>query len=592
VTLPRRIVVIAGYAPSLVNFRGPLLQALQAEGHQVIALAPGEDPEVEQQLARWGIHYRSISLERTGMNPRRDLLDVVALTRILQQLQPDLVLAYTIKPVTYGLLAAQLAGKAQRYALITGLGYSFQGDSLKRRVLSALTGVLYRAALMNVRRAIFQNPDDRDLFLQRNLVDPSRVVVVNGSGVDLAHYTPAPLPQEPVFLLVARLLREKGIVEYVQAARELGRRHPEARFLLAGPLDPNPGSISALELQAWVKEGNIEYLGVHPDIRPIFAQSNVYVLPSYREGTPRTVLEAMAIGRAVITTDAPGCRETVTDRVNGLIVPVADTTALIAAMEQLLDPALRARMGQESLRLVREKYSSGLVNRQMLKAMHLTESQTASAATSGKYGSLWSACTKRGMDIVLSAAALVALGLPMLGLGLIIRLKLGRPVLFRQMRPGRSGKPFTLYKFRTMRDATDAQGRLLPDTERLTPLGRFLRSTSLDELPELYNVLQGKMSLVGPRPLLMEYLAHYTPEQTRRHEIRPGITGWAQVNGRNAISWEEKFKLDVWYVDNHSFWLDLNILWTTVQKVFKREGISAAGEATMPVFTGSPEPKL
>jgi len=164
---------------------------------------------------------------------------------------------------------------------------------------------------------------------------------------------------------------------------------------------------------------------------------------------------------------------------------------------------------------------------------------------------------------------------------------MGSPVLFRQIRPGLNGKPFEMIKFRTMKDAVDAQGNPLPDSERLTPFGQFLRSSSLDELPELWNVLKGDMSLVGPRPLLMEYLPLYTPEQYRRHEVRPGVTGWAQINGRNALSWEEKFQLDVWYVDNRSLWLDIKILFLTVKKVVIRDGISADGEATMPKFTGS-----
>jgi len=163
---------------------------------------------------------------------------------------------------------------------------------------------------------------------------------------------------------------------------------------------------------------------------------------------------------------------------------------------------------------------------------------------------------------------------------------MGSPVLFRQNRPGLGGKAFQMLKFRTMRDEYDDKGNLLPDSERLTDFGRWLRTTSLDELPELWNVLRGEMSLVGPRPLLMEYLPLYSTYHTRRHEVRPGITGWAQVNGRNALSWEEKFKLDVWYVDNRSFWLDLKILFITVKKVLVREGITAKGAATMPVFTG------
>lgn len=194
---------------------------------------------------------------------------------------------------------------------------------------------------------------------------------------------------------------------------------------------------------------------------------------------------------------------------------------------------------------------------------------------------------KRLFDLLLSFGLLLVLALPLLLLWGLVRCRLGSPVLFRQVRPGLHGRPFRMVKFRTMTDERGADGELLPDAQRLTSFGRFLRATSLDELPELWNVLRGEMSLVGPRPLLMEYLPLYSPEQARRHEVRPGITGWAQVNGRNALSWEERFKLDIWYVDHRSLWLDLRILWLTVRKVIVREGISAQGEATMPRFTGN-----
>jgi lipopolysaccharide/colanic/teichoic acid biosynthesis glycosyltransferase len=194
---------------------------------------------------------------------------------------------------------------------------------------------------------------------------------------------------------------------------------------------------------------------------------------------------------------------------------------------------------------------------------------------------------KRLLDIFLSTCGLFVLAVPLLALSWQVRRKLGSPVLFTQARPGLHGKPFRMVKFRTMTDERSPDGALLPDAQRLTPFGRFLRASSLDELPELWNVLIGDMSLVGPRPLLMEYLPLYTPEQARRHEVRPGITGWAQVNGRNAISWADKFALDVWYVNHRSLWLDVKILWRTVRKVLVRDGISATGEATMPKFTGS-----
>ena len=193
---------------------------------------------------------------------------------------------------------------------------------------------------------------------------------------------------------------------------------------------------------------------------------------------------------------------------------------------------------------------------------------------------------KRLFDFVAAAVALALLCLPLLALTLLVRRKLGRPAFFRQVRPGLHGEPFEMVKFRSMTDARGPDGALLPDADRLTAFGRFLRASSLDELPGLWNVLKGDMSLVGPRPLLMEYLPLYSPEQARRHDMRPGITGWAQINGRNALSWDDKFELDVWYVDHHSLWLDIKILWRTVKKVLVRDGISAAGEATMPRFTG------
>ncbi|MCF5051990.1 sugar transferase [Pseudomonas syringae] len=195
--------------------------------------------------------------------------------------------------------------------------------------------------------------------------------------------------------------------------------------------------------------------------------------------------------------------------------------------------------------------------------------------------------TKRLFDFFASFFGLLLLSPVFLVLAWAIRRKLGSPVFFRQVRPGKDGKPFKMIKFRTMRDAVDASGQPLPDSERMTPFGSFLRSTSLDELPELWNVLKGDMSLVGPRPLLMEYLPLYSQTQYRRHEVRPGISGWAQVNGRNALSWDDKFKLDVWYVDNHTFGLDLKVLFLTVKKVVSRDGIAAADEVTMSKFTGS-----
>ncbi|MBK5965874.1 hypothetical protein CCR95_17770 [Thiocystis minor] len=369
-----RIIVIGGLARSLLNFRGPLLKTLVEHGHDVIACAPDAPPDVRTGLTELGVRYRHIPLARAGLNPWGDLQTLRALRRLFREERPDCVLAYTAKPVIYACLAARGSGYPPVHAMITGLGYGFGGLSRRQRLIGAIVQGLYWMALRRAAGVLFQNPDDRDLFVASGLVPPTLpVTLINGSGVDLAAYPPCPLPDEPVFLLIARLLVDKGLREYQRAARRLKARYPQARFLLAGELDPNPMSIGAAELAAWQADGTIEYLGELDDVRPAFAAARVYVLPSfYREGTPRTILEAMAMGRPIVTTDAPGCRETVIDGVNGFLVPVRDDAALETALERfILDPSLAERMGRESLMIAREKYDVHKVNAVIMAAMGL-----------------------------------------------------------------------------------------------------------------------------------------------------------------------------------------------------------------------------
>jgi glycosyltransferase involved in cell wall biosynthesis len=368
-----RIIVIGSLARSLLNFRGPLLKTLVEHGHDVIACAPDAPPEVRSGLLGLGVCYRYIPLARAGLNPWGDLQTLLGLKRLFREERPDRVLAYTAKPVIYACLAASGCGSPPVHAMITGLGYGFGGLSRRQRLIGRIVQGLYRMALRRAVGVMFQNPDDRDLFVASGLVAPTLpVTLINGSGVDLSAYPPGPLPDEPVFLLIARLLADKGLREYQRAARRLKTRYPRARFLLAGDLDPNPLSIDAKELAAWQADGAIEYLGHLDDVRPAFAAARVYVLPSYREGTPRTVLEAMAMGRPIVATDAPGCRETVVDGLNGFLVPVRDDVALETAMERfILDPSLAERMGRESLAIAREKYDVHKVNAVIMAAMGL-----------------------------------------------------------------------------------------------------------------------------------------------------------------------------------------------------------------------------
>lgn len=370
-----RVALIAGQAQSLVNFRGPLIEALLAQGHVVHAMGPAADAATLEWLGARGVSYRPVPLERTGLSPIGDAATLWALFTGFRDIRPDAVIAYTIKPVIYGMIAARLAGVSRRYAMITGLGYAFTDgvQSLKRRVARMAAMALYRLGLAQAHKVLFQNGDDLGEFHRLGLLPASTPTgLVNGSGVDLARFAPQPLPDAPVFLMIGRLVADKGVVEYIQAARALRATRPDARCVLVGARDCNPAAMPAGLLERAVADGVIDWRGEMQDVRPAIAESSVYVLPSYREGTPRSVLEAMAMGRPVITTDAPGCRETVSDGVNGLLVPVRDTQALVRVMVWLGDSAeLRARMGQAGLACARARYDAGVVARSVLEHFDL-----------------------------------------------------------------------------------------------------------------------------------------------------------------------------------------------------------------------------
>ncbi|MDQ2878026.1 MAG: glycosyltransferase family 4 protein, partial [Pseudomonadota bacterium] len=313
-------------------------------------MAPGIDLALANSLRKLGATPRSVNLSNASLNPLATARTTRRLLRHFRELKPHTVLSYTIKPVTLGAVAARQADVPNVVALITGLGYAFTGGGgLKRRVARVAASILYRRALRVCDHIIFQNPDDeadfRRLGLLPRAVAPS---LVNGSGVDLGVFAPVPLDDAPRFLMIARLLGDKGVREYGAAAARLKQLYPQARFALAGYLDPSPDSITQDELDAMVA-GGIDFLGKLEDVRPAIAACNVYVLPSYREGTPRSVLEAMAMGRAIITTDAPGCRQAVADGVNGRLVRPRDATALTTAMEDFIEnPAMIASMGAAS----------------------------------------------------------------------------------------------------------------------------------------------------------------------------------------------------------------------------------------------------
>ncbi|MFV0422576.1 sugar transferase [Oleidesulfovibrio sp.] len=580
----RTKVLLAGnYAPALLLFRGEFIRGLVAAGHDVVCTAPENDAETRAALAELGVRYRIVPLRRTGMNPVYDLITFFSYLWTFLEERPDVVLTSSIKPVIYGGFAAWLARVPRKFGMITGLGYAFTHTEGIKGVLNKLVKGLCRAAMPRYEAIFFLNPDDKNLFASENLISRTKHVVLNGEGVNLDHYAYCqPQTEPPEFLLIARLLKAKGVPEFCEAAIRLKKRYPHAVFRLVGWHDKGPDSIEDADLARWTA-GGVQYDGSMADVRPALCASSVYVLPSHREGTPRSTMEAMSTGRAIVTTDAPGCRETVKDGVNGYMVPVHDIDALEKAMERFITtPELITEMGRQSRTMAEERYNVREVNRTIFKTMRLPEHASAPRLKRST-----SPVIKRAFDLALAIPAFVVFLPVMAVVALTVRVKLSRDIFFRQVRPGTDGKPFTIIKFRTMTDECGPDGKLLPDEQRLTRFGKFLRASSLDELPELWNVIKGEMSLVGPRPLLMQYLPLYTPRQATRMDVRPGITGWAQVNGRNAVDWDAKLEMDAWYVENHTIWLDLRILFLTVWKVFRSEGVSKQGHATTDVFTGS-----
>ena len=391
---PAICLIIGALPSSLVNFRGPLLRAMRAKGHSVLAAANGRDAGTEAALREMGVAYCPVRMARAGMNPLVDAATLADLVRLVRRVNPDLVLNYTIKPVVYGGMASRICGVKSIYSLVTGLGYAFmETASLRQQWAGRLARLLYRASLRHSRRVFFQNPDDARAFIDLKLVDARQTVQVDGSGVDLEKFSAvAPRRTQTVrddpairFLLIARLLKDKGIMEYVEAARRARQTRPRSEYHLLGPFDPNPAALTPAAVESWETEGWIHFHGEQGDVRPFLAQCDVYVLPSYREGTPRTVLEAMAMGRAIITTDAPGCRETVREGeggwirqgplkigTNGILVPTRDANALAEAMEYFIQrPNEIARMGAESRRYAQERYDVHKVNAAMLEAMGL-----------------------------------------------------------------------------------------------------------------------------------------------------------------------------------------------------------------------------
>ena len=377
---PRTVLVIGSLAWSLVNFRLDLMRRMRDHGHRVLAAASDFDPATETALRAEGLEPLSLPIDRTGTNPWRDINTLQALRRLIRDRRPDVILPYTMKPIVYGCLAARLEGNLPCYPLFTGLGYAFCDPSPtgKRRIVRGVSIALHRIATRHARLAFYYNiAEARDLRRFRLVPDATRLVAVPGSGVDVDRFHPTPMPDAPMaFLFVGRMLHSKGVGDLVAASRLLRAEGHRFRVDLVGPLDSNPDAVSHATLQSWLDDAGIVHHGATRDVLPYLHASHVMVLPTrLREGVPRTILEAMACGRPVITTDAPGCGETVVDGQGGLVVPVGDIAALAAAMRRFLtDPTLVARMGEQARARVVASHDVHDVNRLLLERMDLEPS--------------------------------------------------------------------------------------------------------------------------------------------------------------------------------------------------------------------------
>ncbi len=366
-----RVLVLSSHTPSLFWFRVDLMQEMQQEGCEVFAAGQMPEADWQERFASIGVTYRQINVSRNGLNPLDDIQTYFSISRLLKEIRPDKIFVFQAKTIAYGCRAAASLGITEVYTLLAGLGSVYLGHGLKNRLVKFVMSALYKQAFKRSRKVFFQNQDDKSTMIGEGLLSENQVVMIHGSGVNVEHFTPAEIPSKPTFLYIGRLIRDKGVGEYLEACQKIKRLyHDRVRCLLVGPYDSNPSALKPEELQPLADQGVIEYFGEQTDVRPFISQCSTYVLPSYHEGTPKTVIEAMAMGRAIITTDVPGCRETVVDGRNGYLVEVKNVDAIVDKMVFLVEhPELVEKMGQESREMACEIFDVRKVNDTILRTM-------------------------------------------------------------------------------------------------------------------------------------------------------------------------------------------------------------------------------
>lgn len=562
-----------------------------------IVSSPGAELEAFSQAE--GVPVTALEITRR-ISPLQDLVTVTHLTRLLRRLRPAIVDAHTPKGGLLGMIAAAAARVPVRVYHLRGLRLDTATGA--QRILLLWSE---RLACFLAHRVICVSHAVRESAIVLGLCSPEKIVVLlngSGNGVDAMHrFNPECLPPDArgatraqfgipasacVIGFVGRVVREKGVAELVAAWRALKDEHADLHLLVVGPFeahDPLPSDVERLMRD----DPHIHLTGAVEETATYFAAMDVVALPTYREGFPNVVLEAAALTVPVVASRIPGCVNAVLDGETGALVPPRDVDALAAALRQYLrDPDLRRRHGQAAReRVLRDFQQEAIWEALCQEYAHLLREQAvAFAETQSPHGvvdapaaerrPVTTSRVKRAIDIVGAAAGLALLAPVLAGIAAAIRWKMGGPVLFRHARAGRDGRPFSVVKFRTMGGPRGHDGRELSDAERVTPLGWFLRRTSLDELPQLWNVLVGEMSLVGPRPLEDWYLPLYRERERLRLAARPGLTGLAQIGGRNLLPWDERLELDAHYVEEWTLWLDLRIALRTMLMLIRGAGVT------------------
>lgn len=367
-----KIAVLSSHTPSLFWFRIEMMQSFMDKGYEVIAIGNEDESKWQEAFNEKGIRYIGARISRNGTNPINDIRTLKSLKAILKKEKPDKIFTFQAKTVIYGGLAAKSLGIKEVYPLIAGVGSVFLSKGIKANIIRFILKIEYKMALNNAKKYFFQNPDDVKVFEDYGMIKRDKVVMLNGSGVNLDKFTVHNNPEEVGFLFIGRLIKDKGIVEYLEACRQIKANNPQIRCLLVGPYDSNPTSLKEMDLKPYIDEGIIEYFGEQSDVRPYLQMCSVYVLPSYREGTPKTVLEAMASGKAIITTDAPGCRETVIDGQNGFLVPVKNVESIAEKMQVLIDnPTMLKKMAKCGRKIAEDKFDVRLINKTICETMKL-----------------------------------------------------------------------------------------------------------------------------------------------------------------------------------------------------------------------------